>query len=172
MIGHAVFIIVMDCNKCACVCVDWHRVCLLSHYQLPVPTITPSSNRWSWDPEEERRRQEKWQKEQERLLQVHWVRLPVIMSCNHLDWNLALPFWKPSIKHHLAKEGYKLLCFWSSLIATIPIFEPWGGRREILGFWSWDHNQFSFTVPNRFRIPALFTSVQHIVVKSCPSIHF
>uniref|UniRef100_A0A8C5ETD1 LIM domain 7a n=1 Tax=Gouania willdenowi TaxID=441366 RepID=A0A8C5ETD1_GOUWI len=35
---------------------------------IPVPPITPSS-RWSWDPEEERRRQEKWQKEQERLLQ-------------------------------------------------------------------------------------------------------
>lgn len=38
--------------------------------QIPVPSITPSSSRWSWDPEEERRRQEKWQKEQERLLQV------------------------------------------------------------------------------------------------------
>uniref|UniRef100_A0A3B4TZR7 LIM domain 7a n=1 Tax=Seriola dumerili TaxID=41447 RepID=A0A3B4TZR7_SERDU len=39
--------------------------------KIPVPSITPSSSRWSWDPEEERRRQEKWQKEQERLLQVH-----------------------------------------------------------------------------------------------------
>lgn len=38
--------------------------------QIPVPSIAPSSSRWSWDPEEERRRQEKWQKEQERLLQV------------------------------------------------------------------------------------------------------
>lgn len=37
--------------------------------QIPVPVITPSS-RWSFDPEEERKRQEKWQKEQERLLQV------------------------------------------------------------------------------------------------------
>uniref|UniRef100_A0A673CT05 LIM domain 7a n=1 Tax=Sphaeramia orbicularis TaxID=375764 RepID=A0A673CT05_9TELE len=36
---------------------------------IPVPSITPSSSRWSWDPEEERKRQEKWQKEQERLLQ-------------------------------------------------------------------------------------------------------
>uniref|UniRef100_A0A3B4U0U1 LIM domain 7a n=1 Tax=Seriola dumerili TaxID=41447 RepID=A0A3B4U0U1_SERDU len=43
-------------------------VCLLC-LQIPVPSITPSSSRWSWDPEEERRRQEKWQKEQERLLQ-------------------------------------------------------------------------------------------------------
>uniref|UniRef100_A0AAY4BL92 LIM domain 7a n=1 Tax=Denticeps clupeoides TaxID=299321 RepID=A0AAY4BL92_9TELE len=37
---------------------------------LQVPSLSTSSNRWSWDPEEERRRQEKWQKEQERLLQV------------------------------------------------------------------------------------------------------
>uniref|UniRef100_A0A3P9D4U6 LIM domain 7a n=1 Tax=Maylandia zebra TaxID=106582 RepID=A0A3P9D4U6_9CICH len=37
--------------------------------QIPVPVITPSS-RWSFDPEEERKRQEKWQKEQERLLQL------------------------------------------------------------------------------------------------------
>uniref|UniRef100_A0A3P9D4G1 LIM domain 7a n=1 Tax=Maylandia zebra TaxID=106582 RepID=A0A3P9D4G1_9CICH len=37
--------------------------------KIPVPVITPSS-RWSFDPEEERKRQEKWQKEQERLLQV------------------------------------------------------------------------------------------------------
>uniref|UniRef100_A0A8C5EH73 LIM domain 7a n=1 Tax=Gouania willdenowi TaxID=441366 RepID=A0A8C5EH73_GOUWI len=41
---------------------------LMSAHPIPVPPITPSS-RWSWDPEEERRRQEKWQKEQERLLQ-------------------------------------------------------------------------------------------------------
>ncbi|KAM6985042.1 LIM domain only protein 7 [Aplochiton taeniatus] len=37
---------------------------------LAVPSIGPPSNRWSWDPEEERRRQETWQKEQDRLLQV------------------------------------------------------------------------------------------------------
>ncbi|XP_056245085.1 LIM domain only protein 7 isoform X9 [Seriola aureovittata] len=41
---------------------------------IPVPSITPSSSRWSWDPEEERRRQEKWQKEQERLLQEKYKR--------------------------------------------------------------------------------------------------
>ena len=39
-------------------------------HQIPVPALTPSASRWSWDPEEERRRQEKWQKEQDRLLQV------------------------------------------------------------------------------------------------------
>uniref|UniRef100_A0A8C7CMC0 LIM domain 7a n=1 Tax=Oncorhynchus kisutch TaxID=8019 RepID=A0A8C7CMC0_ONCKI len=38
-------------------------------HQMPVASIAPSSNRLSCDPEEERRRQEKWQKEQERLLQ-------------------------------------------------------------------------------------------------------
>ncbi|KAL1267981.1 hypothetical protein QQF64_033344 [Cirrhinus molitorella] len=36
---------------------------------LPIPSITTSNTRWSWDPEEERKRNEKWQKEQERLLQ-------------------------------------------------------------------------------------------------------
>ncbi|KAM9347400.1 LIM domain only protein 7 isoform 3-T3 [Symphorus nematophorus] len=41
---------------------------------IPVPLITPSSSRWSWDPEEERKRQEKWQKEQERLLQEKYKR--------------------------------------------------------------------------------------------------
>ncbi|XP_041806088.1 LIM domain only protein 7 isoform X3 [Chelmon rostratus] len=41
---------------------------------IPVPSITPSASRWSWDPEEERRRQEKWQKEQERLLQEKYKR--------------------------------------------------------------------------------------------------
>ncbi|XP_041856811.1 LIM domain only protein 7 isoform X3 [Melanotaenia boesemani] len=40
---------------------------------IPVPAINPSS-RWSWDTEEERRRQEKWQKEQERLLQEKYKR--------------------------------------------------------------------------------------------------
>lgn len=39
--------------------------------QILVPPIVAPASRWSWDPEEERRRQEKWQKEQERLLQVH-----------------------------------------------------------------------------------------------------
>ncbi|XP_069389793.1 LIM domain only protein 7 isoform X5 [Paralichthys olivaceus] len=41
---------------------------------IPVPSITLPSSRWSWDPEEERRRQEKWQKEQERLLQEKYKR--------------------------------------------------------------------------------------------------
>jgi len=34
------------------------------------PVTTPQFKFWAWDPEEERRRQEKWQQEQERLLQV------------------------------------------------------------------------------------------------------
>ncbi|MCJ8732581.1 hypothetical protein PDJAM_G00212950 [Pangasius djambal] len=41
---------------------------------LPVPSLSASSTRWSWDPEEERRRQEKWQKEQERQLQERYQR--------------------------------------------------------------------------------------------------
>ncbi|XP_015460652.2 LIM domain only protein 7b isoform X2 [Astyanax mexicanus] len=41
---------------------------------LQVPSISASSSRWSWDTEEERRRQEKWQMEQERLLQEKYRR--------------------------------------------------------------------------------------------------
>uniref|UniRef100_A0A669CN06 LIM domain only protein 7 n=1 Tax=Oreochromis niloticus TaxID=8128 RepID=A0A669CN06_ORENI len=36
---------------------------------LQVPSLSPPSPSWSWDLEEDRRRQEKWQEEQERLLQ-------------------------------------------------------------------------------------------------------
>ncbi|KAG7222349.1 hypothetical protein INR49_016304 [Caranx melampygus] len=41
---------------------------------LQVPSISPSSSSWSWDREEDRRRQEKWQEEQERLLQEQYQR--------------------------------------------------------------------------------------------------
>ncbi|XP_017570609.1 LIM domain only protein 7b isoform X3 [Pygocentrus nattereri] len=41
---------------------------------LQVPSISAVSSRWSWDTEEERRRQEKWQMEQERLLQEKYQR--------------------------------------------------------------------------------------------------
>ncbi|XP_067842630.1 LIM domain only protein 7-like isoform X8 [Heptranchias perlo] len=40
---------------------------------LQIPSISVSS-RWSWNPEEERKRQEKWQKEQDRLLQEKYQR--------------------------------------------------------------------------------------------------
>ncbi|TRY54372.1 hypothetical protein DNTS_011130 [Danionella cerebrum] len=41
---------------------------------LQVPSISSSTSSWSWDHEEERRRQEKWQMEQERLLQEKYRR--------------------------------------------------------------------------------------------------
>uniref|UniRef100_A0A8C4IDX0 LIM domain only protein 7 n=1 Tax=Dicentrarchus labrax TaxID=13489 RepID=A0A8C4IDX0_DICLA len=41
---------------------------------LQVPSLSPSSCSWSWDREEDRRRQEKWQEEQERLLQEQYQR--------------------------------------------------------------------------------------------------
>ncbi|XP_034535657.1 LIM domain only protein 7b isoform X2 [Notolabrus celidotus] len=41
---------------------------------LQVPSISPSSSSWSWDHEQDRRRQEKWQEEQERLLQEQYQR--------------------------------------------------------------------------------------------------
>ncbi|KAM8876732.1 uncharacterized protein ACB058_002858 isoform 2-T2 [Synchiropus picturatus] len=41
---------------------------------LQVPSLSPSSSSWSWNHEEDRRRQEKWQEEQERLLQEQYQR--------------------------------------------------------------------------------------------------
>ncbi|XP_044049769.1 LIM domain only protein 7b isoform X11 [Siniperca chuatsi] len=41
---------------------------------LQVPSLSPSSSSWSWDREEDRKRQEKWQEEQERLLQEQYQR--------------------------------------------------------------------------------------------------
>ncbi len=59
-----------------CVCVGRRGAALWSclhpsvHHQLQVPSLSPSSSSWLWDQEEDRRRQEKWQEEQEHLLQV------------------------------------------------------------------------------------------------------
>lgn len=39
-----------------------------------MPSLSPSSSSWSWDHEQDRRRQEKWQEEQERLLQEQYRR--------------------------------------------------------------------------------------------------
>ncbi|XP_063067637.1 LIM domain only protein 7b isoform X2 [Engraulis encrasicolus] len=41
---------------------------------LQVPSISASSSRWSWDPEEDRKKHESWQAEQERLLQEKYER--------------------------------------------------------------------------------------------------
>ncbi|RVE67665.1 hypothetical protein OJAV_G00105280 [Oryzias javanicus] len=38
---------------------------------LPVFPQAKREDRWSWDPDEERKRQERWQQEQEHMLQVH-----------------------------------------------------------------------------------------------------
>ncbi|KAH0508239.1 LIM domain only protein 7 [Microtus ochrogaster] len=46
----------------------WGSSSFLSERKVPVPTLSAPS-RWAWDQEEERKRQERWQKEQDRLLQ-------------------------------------------------------------------------------------------------------
>ncbi|KAF6715556.1 LIM and calponin homology domains-containing protein 1 [Oryzias melastigma] len=38
---------------------------------VPVFPQAKREDRWSWDPDEERKRQERWQQEQEHMLQVH-----------------------------------------------------------------------------------------------------
>ncbi|XP_039668775.1 LIM and calponin homology domains-containing protein 1-like isoform X11 [Perca fluviatilis] len=40
---------------------------------VPVLPQARRGDRWSWDPDEERKRQERWQQEQERMLQVHSI---------------------------------------------------------------------------------------------------
>uniref|UniRef100_W5N5K7 LIM and calponin homology domains 1 n=1 Tax=Lepisosteus oculatus TaxID=7918 RepID=W5N5K7_LEPOC len=44
--------------------------------QIPAPLLNPPKHTdcWSWDPEEERKRQEKWQRDQERVLQEKYQR--------------------------------------------------------------------------------------------------
>ncbi|KAM3607340.1 uncharacterized protein V6R79_006040 [Siganus canaliculatus] len=64
---------------------------------VPVPTITPSTSRWSWDPEEERRRQEKWQKEQERLLQEKYKRDQEKLE---EEWLKSQQEIKQTVDHH------------------------------------------------------------------------
>ncbi|XP_039511284.1 LIM domain only protein 7 isoform X11 [Pimephales promelas] len=63
---------------------------------LPMPSISTSTTRWSWDPEEERRRQEKWQKEQELLLQEKYRK----------DQEKLDEEWKKA-QQDLVKEGPK-----------------------------------------------------------------
>uniref|UniRef100_A0A4W6G1U3 LIM and calponin homology domains 1 n=1 Tax=Lates calcarifer TaxID=8187 RepID=A0A4W6G1U3_LATCA len=58
-----------------CVCV-FLCVCMLGVYQVSVPVLPQArrGDRWSWDPDEERKRQERWQQEQERMLQEKYRR--------------------------------------------------------------------------------------------------
>lgn len=65
---------------------------LLVHRQLQVPSLSPSSSSWSWDLEEDRRRQEKWQEEQERLLQVCFFSFTNTMRENIFQLALELCF--------------------------------------------------------------------------------
>ncbi|KAM9740764.1 LOW QUALITY PROTEIN: uncharacterized protein ACNS7B_012093 [Menidia menidia] len=47
---------------------------LCSHVSVPVLPLARRGDRWSWDPDEERKRQERWQQEQERMLQEKYRR--------------------------------------------------------------------------------------------------
>lgn len=67
------------CAVCVFVHVDscvYVRVCVfVGVHQVSVPVLPQArrGDRWSWDPDEERKRQERWQQEQERMLQVHSI---------------------------------------------------------------------------------------------------
>nr|XP_057917125.1 LIM and calponin homology domains-containing protein 1 isoform X2 [Doryrhamphus excisus] len=47
---------------------------LSSNVSIPVSPQARRADRWSWDPDEERKRQERWQQEQERMLQEKYQR--------------------------------------------------------------------------------------------------
>lgn len=59
---------------------------------------------WAWDPEEERRRQEKWQQEQERLLQVG-------RPCAGLVFLLDAPFISIVLNRFLVQDMYGITFF-------------------------------------------------------------
>ncbi|XP_038871002.1 LIM domain only protein 7-like isoform X2 [Salvelinus namaycush] len=92
---------------------------------MPVPSIAPSSNHWSWDLEEERRRQEKWQKEQERLLQEKYSR-----DQEKLDeeWRRAQQdAVTDGGRHHQEEPSSKSISLLCPLRQPIP---PWEDQEE------------------------------------------
>lgn len=69
MFKHKLYVCVLKESESGTESMFWAHS-LSVYHQLQVPSLSPSSSSWSWDREEDRRRQEKWQEEQERLLQV------------------------------------------------------------------------------------------------------
>lgn len=77
--------------SCVCAC---RPVCIrVWAYQVSVPVLAKArrGDRWSWDPDEERKRQERWQQEQERMLQVHG---------NHAGKSMAHECARPDLVCH------------------------------------------------------------------------
>ncbi|XP_039221750.1 LIM domain only protein 7 isoform X12 [Crotalus tigris] len=73
---------------------------------LPVPPIAAPS-RWTWDQEEERKRQEKWQAEQERLLQEQYKREQERLK---EEWLKAQREAEKDISSYLKEEQTNLTC--------------------------------------------------------------
>lgn len=76
---------------------------------LQVPSLSPSSCSWSWDREEERRRQEKWQEEQERLLQEKYLR----------DQERLEAEWRKAQQDASSDNKEELKCDDSKMMSTI-----------------------------------------------------
>ncbi|KAG7240924.1 hypothetical protein INR49_026180 [Caranx melampygus] len=68
-------LVCVDVSVSVCVCMGCVCVCV-GVYQVSVPVLPQArrGDRWSWDPDEERKRQERWQQEQERMLQEKYRR--------------------------------------------------------------------------------------------------
>ncbi|XP_030056459.1 LIM domain only protein 7 isoform X3 [Microcaecilia unicolor] len=93
---------------------------------LQVPSINVS-NRWSWDPEDERRRQEKWQKEQERMLQEKYRHEQEKLQ---EEWQRAQEEVNKESSHNADQEY--ILQKSSTVPAPVPSSTSWRtGRDEI-----------------------------------------
>ncbi|XP_040022331.2 uncharacterized protein LOC120811151 isoform X10 [Gasterosteus aculeatus] len=72
---------------------------------LKVPSLSPSSSSWSWDREEDRRRQEKWQEDQERLLQAQYQRDQERLE---LEWQRAQQDAKQELCRNTGQTSFEM----------------------------------------------------------------
>ncbi|XP_053311368.1 LIM domain only protein 7 isoform X1 [Spea bombifrons] len=87
---------------------------------VTVPTMN-ASTRWSWDPEEERKRQEKWHKEQEQRLQEKYRREQEKLR---EEWELAQKEADQGRSHQVDEE-YTILKSSTSVTSHEPVLSYW-----------------------------------------------
>ncbi|XP_075055938.1 LIM domain only protein 7 isoform X8 [Mixophyes fleayi] len=93
---------------------------------MPVPSINVST-RWSWDPEEERKRQEKWHQEQEQILQDKYKREQERLR---EEWEQAQQEAEKGRSHQLDQQEPTILKFNSSGSRTSHTPTSYWGRQE------------------------------------------
>ncbi|KAM9319935.1 LIM domain only protein 7 [Gastrophryne carolinensis] len=95
-----------------------------STIDMPVPSINVST-RWSWDPEEERKRQEKWLQEQEKILQEKYRREQEKLR---EEWEQAQQEVEKGKPQQLNQEE-TILKFNSSMTSNAPFYLSTGGTK-------------------------------------------